>query len=246
MANLPESATWDAGIYQIETTDPVLGGVNGISNSQAKGLANRTLYLKSRIVQGTATIVNKYVLRGFSITTQAGSRYVNLSESGTVGGGTNAAYIDGILVSLHDAPNAISIPTNPTGSAVSYVLYLRRQGDGSYALEIATTLPIDGLRLYNVSVPANHTASNLTGVTITDQRPTGQFGWLQTASSSVAVTLSPAQPDVLYSVLVEVVSASDPAAVGAITIASKATGGFTIKITGSADNVVLNWTLFRS
>lgn len=51
MANVPETASFDAGIYQIETTDPVLGGVNGIANAQAKGLANRTAFLKQQIDQ---------------------------------------------------------------------------------------------------------------------------------------------------------------------------------------------------
>lgn len=51
MANVPETPSFDAGIYQIETTDPVLGGVNGIANAQAKGLANRTAFLKQQIDQ---------------------------------------------------------------------------------------------------------------------------------------------------------------------------------------------------
>ncbi|MDR5013498.1 hypothetical protein RF663_04445 [Aeromonas veronii] len=51
MANVPETPSFDAGIYQIETTDPVLGGVNGIANVQAKGLANRTAFLKQQIDQ---------------------------------------------------------------------------------------------------------------------------------------------------------------------------------------------------
>lgn len=46
MANLTETAQWEAGIYRIETTDPVIGGEDGISNVQAKLLGNRTLYLK--------------------------------------------------------------------------------------------------------------------------------------------------------------------------------------------------------
>lgn len=46
MANLPESPTWVSGIYQIEATDPVVGGPDGISNLQAKQLANRTAWLK--------------------------------------------------------------------------------------------------------------------------------------------------------------------------------------------------------
>lgn len=49
MANLPESASFNAGVYQIETTDAVIGGVNGISNLQAKALANRTTWLKQQV-----------------------------------------------------------------------------------------------------------------------------------------------------------------------------------------------------
>ncbi|GAK43597.1 bacteriophage tail fiber protein [Tepidicaulis marinus] len=49
MANLPEAATWEGGIYQLELTDPVQGGPDGISNNQAKQLANRTAYLKQEV-----------------------------------------------------------------------------------------------------------------------------------------------------------------------------------------------------
>lgn len=51
MANVNESQVWEAGVYQIETTDPVLGGASGIANVQAKQLANRTAYLKARADQ---------------------------------------------------------------------------------------------------------------------------------------------------------------------------------------------------
>lgn len=49
MANLPETPQFDEGIYQIETVDPVVGGPNGISNESARGLANRTRYLKNQV-----------------------------------------------------------------------------------------------------------------------------------------------------------------------------------------------------
>lgn len=49
MANLPESSLWETGIYQLEETDPVQGGPNGIDNQQAKQLANRTVYLKGLV-----------------------------------------------------------------------------------------------------------------------------------------------------------------------------------------------------
>lgn len=49
MANLIERDKWEPGVYQLETTDPVMGGPDGIDNLQAKQLANRTLYLKKQI-----------------------------------------------------------------------------------------------------------------------------------------------------------------------------------------------------
>lgn len=49
MANLPESTTYDAGVYQLELTDPVQGGPTGVSNAPLKNLANRTAWLKSQI-----------------------------------------------------------------------------------------------------------------------------------------------------------------------------------------------------
>lgn len=49
MANITESTVYEAGIYQLETTDPVLGGASGIANLQGKQLANRTKWLKSKL-----------------------------------------------------------------------------------------------------------------------------------------------------------------------------------------------------
>lgn len=46
MSNIQETTEWIPGIYQLETTDPVVGGPDGIDNLQAKQLAARTQYLK--------------------------------------------------------------------------------------------------------------------------------------------------------------------------------------------------------
>ena len=51
MANVTESAEWLDGIYQLEQSDPVLGGPGGIANRQAEQLGSRTLYLKEQIEQ---------------------------------------------------------------------------------------------------------------------------------------------------------------------------------------------------
>lgn len=49
MSFLTESANYEEGVYQLEITDRVIGGPNGISNLQAKQLANRTAWLKQAI-----------------------------------------------------------------------------------------------------------------------------------------------------------------------------------------------------
>jgi hypothetical protein len=55
--NLSETSEWVEGIYQLETTDEVMGGPEGIDNRQAKQLANRTTWLKQQMEsQGTGFI----------------------------------------------------------------------------------------------------------------------------------------------------------------------------------------------
>lgn len=55
MAGLLEQAQWDAEIYQIEQTDPVVGGPpdlaqgQGITNVPHQALANRTAWLKAQV-----------------------------------------------------------------------------------------------------------------------------------------------------------------------------------------------------
>ncbi|WP_263130707.1 gp53-like domain-containing protein [Burkholderia multivorans] len=48
MADLVEASKWEAGIYQLETSDPVEAGPDGIDNLQARQLGNRTRYLKDQ------------------------------------------------------------------------------------------------------------------------------------------------------------------------------------------------------
>ncbi|HDR9032695.1 TPA: hypothetical protein QDB07_000131 [Burkholderia vietnamiensis] len=48
MAKLSEASQWEPEIYQLETSDPVEGGPDGIDNVQARQLGNRTRYLKDQ------------------------------------------------------------------------------------------------------------------------------------------------------------------------------------------------------
>jgi len=49
MANITETATYDAAVPQLELTTAATGGAGGSMNSQAQALANRTKYLKDAI-----------------------------------------------------------------------------------------------------------------------------------------------------------------------------------------------------
>lgn len=51
MANLKEKEIWEDGIRQLETTDPVVGGEDGVDNIAPRQLANRTLWLKKRMLE---------------------------------------------------------------------------------------------------------------------------------------------------------------------------------------------------
>jgi microcystin-dependent protein len=69
MANVPESSTWESGVYQLETTDPVLGGVGGIANQQATQLGNRTRYLFDQLnISNTAIGANTTAVAGLTTT----------------------------------------------------------------------------------------------------------------------------------------------------------------------------------
>ncbi|AMU13845.1 hypothetical protein A3203_12415 [Burkholderia cenocepacia] len=51
MGKLAESSQWVEDLYQIEIADPVEGGPDGVSNTQAKQLGSRTRYLKAQVEQ---------------------------------------------------------------------------------------------------------------------------------------------------------------------------------------------------
>lgn len=59
MASLNEISQWEENIYQLETTDEIKGGVDGIANRQAKELANRTRFLKNELDSKTKKLTTQ-------------------------------------------------------------------------------------------------------------------------------------------------------------------------------------------
>lgn len=68
MANQPEQPIFDSGVYQLETTDPVLGGTGGLSNIPLLNLANRTLWLKQEVDAINVTLPTKAPLQSPALT----------------------------------------------------------------------------------------------------------------------------------------------------------------------------------
>lgn len=86
MANLTELSQWEAGIYQLETTDPVEGGSGGISNEQARLLGNRTKWLYDQLIpenKGYVVIPDIVPSSGVSLT-QSGFTSAVTFSSGTM------------------------------------------------------------------------------------------------------------------------------------------------------------------
>lgn len=50
MAGITEEETWESEVYQLEITDPVQGGPEGVDNLPHKALANRTVWLKAQLL----------------------------------------------------------------------------------------------------------------------------------------------------------------------------------------------------
>lgn len=79
---MPETGVWPAGIYQIETSDPVLGydtktDVDGPANIQWEQLANRTRYLRNLFLVGH-TEEGRHQLTDDDFVTAAGIKEENI------------------------------------------------------------------------------------------------------------------------------------------------------------------------
>lgn len=104
MAYLPEENTYEAGIYQLELTDKVMGGADGISNLQGKQLANRTKYLKSETNRLETELAKFYpylyternLVKVFGVSTavQAFAKLKEKSDAGDFSGLGIGDYID--------------------------------------------------------------------------------------------------------------------------------------------------------
>ena len=138
MANLKEKPEWSPGVYQLETSDPVMGGPDGIDNLQAKQLANRTLYLKEQQEINAST-------------TNRGR--VSLSSSTNSKSETEAATPLAVKTTYDLATGA----NNAANTALS--IANTAKSDASTALNIANTAKSDANIAKNTANTANDRAN---------------------------------------------------------------------------------------
>jgi hypothetical protein len=118
MANLNETDLWEAGIYQLEEDDPVLGGPTGVDNRAPRQLANRALYQRLRnVTPWDATFTYP---ANVAYVSYAGTSWKSVGESLNVAPGTDGAKwvrwgftLAELNASLGDAVGAHEAKLNP-------------------------------------------------------------------------------------------------------------------------------------
>ncbi|EJA1703354.1 phage tail protein [Escherichia coli] len=80
MGNLNETEKWEENIYQLETSDPVLGGADGISNRAPRQLANRTKWLKKKTEEAAQSLAEHVRSRNHPDATLTAKGFTQLSS----------------------------------------------------------------------------------------------------------------------------------------------------------------------
>ena len=208
MANLTESATFEPNIYRIDQDDPVLGwdGTNlNIANLQAKALADRTQWLKTRVdlgarftgINAPAITTNNQVvnatpddLKGALVrlnTTNGPACSYELPDANTVGDGSN--------VTISHEINS-TIPYASSGNFAVRVKAATSQNivdlsNGVTANE-HVVLPNTFVRVFKISATLwglmllNSEAENPAGAVTAWAANTPPFGWLPCEGQAIS------------------------------------------------------------
>lgn len=120
MANLVETARWEAGIYQFETSDPVMGGPNGIDNRPTRELANRTLWLKTELAKAVESIGSNKTAADNALALKVDKTTQIMVGNGLIGGGTLES---NRMISM-GVPSAITASSTNTTTTNSHTHFI--------------------------------------------------------------------------------------------------------------------------
>lgn len=166
MADLSETETYETGIYQLETSDKLMGGAEGISNRQAIQLANRTAWLKAHNLttsSGTFTATlhmhnDPTNITDTNVTASETGSYVRIGDMVWITlGATVTQYDNHTLKHITGLPFAAATPAVFTvGTALGVRFRWRQAGAG--AARLHAHVSIGSVR---IEVAAVQTNSNL-------------------------------------------------------------------------------------
>ncbi|EGS6512949.1 hypothetical protein I9F77_002741 [Salmonella enterica] len=112
MAKLTELEQWDEDVYQIETSDPVVGGPEGISNRPQKQLANRTQWLKKRLEETNNALTEHEKSRNHPDATLTDKGFVKLYSGVTSMDETMAATPRAVKIAMDNANERLAKARN--------------------------------------------------------------------------------------------------------------------------------------
>ena len=189
MANLKETAFWEEGIYQFETTDPVLGGENGIDNKPTRQLANRTVYLKQELETAQQSLRNRIISAGAGLTgggNLSTDRSIALATPSTLSGSTANWAGNGTVGHTHE----LAAATATLAGVVKLINTLNSTATDAALSAAQGKVLNDALTQLNAL---------LTGYTANSFCPSGQIGlfamdyapagWLKANGAAVSRTL---------------------------------------------------------
>lgn len=112
MGKLTELEQWEDDVYQIETSDPVLGGPDGVSNRPQKQLANRTQWLKKQIEQANDDLADHIRSRNHPDATLTDKGFVRLYSGVTSLDETMAATPKAVKIAMDNANERLAKARN--------------------------------------------------------------------------------------------------------------------------------------
>lgn len=205
---------------------------------------------KQKVQQGMVTLYNKFVVSGCIVGAVPGTRNIQITRTGTYDATHYSRFFaDGQLRAFDDIQNSVAaVPKNTGTASQTYYSYLLKDGD-TYKPHVDTSVPDGAIRLYRITVPAGDTGADLSKVSFADERRVeANYTVLYNSLPVALVTLPgytmPDAPD--YGVDLEVESATGGLdTVGQLRATDKGNNGFKIVANGTADNVVIRWTLIN-
>ncbi|EJA5987745.1 tail fiber protein, partial [Salmonella enterica] len=139
MGKLTELEQWDEDVYQIETSDPVLGGPEGVSNRPQKQLANRTQWLKKRLEDANNALAEHEKSRNHPDATLTDRGFVKLYSGVTSMDETMAATPKAVKIAMDNGNARMS--KNRNGSDIPNKALFRQNLElgNSATLNVGTT-----------------------------------------------------------------------------------------------------------